>query len=376
MKEVLLNLGRRKLRTTLTVFGITIGIFALAVMGSLSEYLSASIDSGVRYTSEIVRVLPREGLGVGAVQESLGDKIKTLPHVKSVTGGLQSQITTEGSNDIFSGKTAMGIDPESATYVFGKIPLENGRLLQAGDTSAAVLGHSLAAQSNLKVGDSEQIKDTKYKVVGIFQPTQNNQIDDIAIVPLIALQKASNVPGIVSFFVVVPDNPGNADLVAKQINEKYPKDFNALSPSDLKKQIQQGLLIFNVIILAGAGLAMIVGGFATINTMIMSISERTREIGIKKAIGASNSQIMGEFLLESAMIGFFGGLIGIGLGKLATIAINAYTRTHVSGLEIFSLTPRLALLALGFATLLGAVAGIVPAIVAARMNIVKALRTE
>ena len=377
MKESLLNLKRRKLRTVLTILGITIGIFALSVMGSLSEYLTNSIDSGIRYTGDIVRVLPRGSFGIGAVQESLGQKLTTLPHVKSVTGGLETQIDSSDSNsNPFSAKTAFGINPESANDVFGKIPLQDGRLLQKDETDTTVLGHNLAAQSNLKVGDTETIKDTKLKVVGIFQPTQNNQIDDAAIVPLKIIQKATNVPGIVSFFVVTPDQPENADLVAKEVNDKYSKDFNALSPSDLKKQIQQGLLIFNIIILAGAGLAAVVGGFATINTMIMSISERTREIGIKKAIGASNRQIMQEFLLESALMGFLGGAIAVGLGKLATIAINAFTASHANGLQIFSLTPRLALLSIAFATFLGAIAGIIPAISAARMNIVSALRTE
>lgn len=376
IKESLLNLRRRKLRTGLTVFGITIGIFALAVMGSLSEYLNASIDSGIRYTGDIVRVLPRGGVGVGAVQESLGNKLKSLPHVKSVSGGLQGQIDSEDNNNLFSGKIAFGVNPETSTDIFGKIPLQDGRLLQKGETDTATIGHDLAAQGNLKVGDTEEIKGLKFRVVGIFLPTQNGQIDDAAVVPLSAMQKASNVPGIVSFFIVIPDSPSNADTVAQEVNSKYKNDFNALSPSDLKKQIQQGLLIFNIIILAGAGLAAVVGGFATINTMIMSVSERTREIGIKKAIGASNGQIMREFLVESALMGLLGGLLGTGLGKLATIGINAYTKGHVSGLEIFSLTPRLALLTIGFAMILGAIAGIIPAISAARMNIVKSLRTE
>ena len=139
-------------------------------------------------------------------------------------------------------------------------------------------------------------------------------------------------------------------------------------------ETRRGLLIFNVIILAGTFLAVIVGGFSTLNTMIMSITERTREIGIKKAIGASQITILKEYLFESAFIGFLGGLLGLGLGYLGTIAINQTTKNLANGLEIFSLTPRLAIITLLFATFLGSLAGLLPAINASRMNIVKALK--
>jgi len=122
--------------------------------------------------------------------------------------------------------------------------------------------------------------------------------------------------------------------------------------------------------------AAVVGGFATVNTMIMSVAERTREIGIKKAVGASDGQLIREFLLESALIGLLGGAIGVAIGKVATIFINEFTKANVAGLSIFDLTPRLALLALAFATVIGGVAGLIPAVTAARMNVVNALRTE
>ncbi len=147
-----------------------------------------------------------------------------------------------------------------------------------------------------------------------------------------------------------------------------------MSPEDVVNETRRGLLIFNVIILAGTFLAVIVGGFSTLNTMIMSITERTREIGIKKAIGASQITILKEYLFESAFIGFLGGLLGLGLGYLGTIAINQTTKNLANGLEIFSLTPRLAIITLLFATFLGSLAGLLPAINASRMNIVKALK--
>jgi putative ABC transport system permease protein len=376
LTEALRNLGRRKLRSGLTIFGITIGIFALSVMGSLSEFLNQTVDSGIRYTGSIVRVLPKNSVtGIGVVRESEGEKFKTLAHVKEVTGFLVAP--AEDTTSVgFSTKQIQGLDPAVAQDIFGTVPLADGRMLTSGDDRKVVLGQQVAASAGLKVSEETTFRDYKVTVVGIFKPTQNPQIDNVILAPLKNVQELAATPGIVSAFAVVPDNPSNADLVADEINKAYPKQFNALNPTELKKQVQQGVLIFNIIILAGAALAAVVGGFATINTMIMSVAERTREIGIKKAVGASNNQIMFEFLVESALMGFLGGALGVAIGKVATLAINSYTKTNVSGLEIFDLTPRLALLALAFATGLGAFAGLIPAFSAARMNIVRALRTE
>lgn len=379
MSEIIRNLARRKLRTGLTIFGITIGIFALSVMGSLSEYLNTTIDAGIRYSGDLIRVLPKTGIGgLGVMKESLGDELKTLPHVKAVTGELAFPLEEQagGAANPLSAKFGAGIDPAVAADALGQIGLESGRMLQAGDGKVALLGHSLAANAGLSVGGTKEIKDVTFTVVGILKPTQVSELDNSAVVPLHEAQDFLGSGSVVNLFVVVPDDSANSQGIADQINKDFPKTFNALSPGDIKKQAQQGTLIFNIIILAGAALAAVVGGLSTINTMIMSVAERTREIGIKKAVGASNPQIIREFLTESAVIGLLGGAVGVTLAKIATLAINAYTKANASGLQVFDLTPRLILLALGFAVVLGALAGLIPAISAARMNIVKALSEE
>jgi len=126
--------------------------------------------------------------------------------------------------------------------------------------------------------------------------------------------------------------------------------------------------------MAAALLALVIGGLAVINTMIMAVSERTREIGLKKAIGATTKAIMGEFLLESSFIGLVGGVIGFGLGLAVTTLINA-TMPASQG-AIFLVTPGLAVLCIGFALGLGTVAGIIPAFRASRMDPVAALRSN
>jgi putative ABC transport system permease protein len=119
---------------------------------------------------------------------------------------------------------------------------------------------------------------------------------------------------------------------------------------------------------------LIIGGLSVVNTMFMAVAERVREIELKKAGGATTFNIIGEFLAEATLIGVLGGVIGYGLGTLITILANASTPPGQS--TLFLITPRLTLLAIGFATALGAVAGVLPAWGAARLDPVIALRNE
>ncbi|HET7713789.1 MAG TPA: ABC transporter permease, partial [Patescibacteria group bacterium] len=353
MTEAFRNLTRRKLRTSLTIFGITIGIFALAVMGSLSEYLNTTIESGLRYSGDIIRVLPKRSTfpGSGTVPESLGNDLKTVANVKAISGGItlpadpnsQPNAVSFGSPKFF-----MGVDPSIMPEIFINLSLSEGRMLSSGDETAVVIGHDVAVQGNFGIGSIKNVYNTNFTVVGVLKPTQSAGIDGMIVAPLPTVQRIQKTPGIVNFFLVVPDRPENAQAVADEISRHFKDDFSVMSPGEIRKQVAQGSLIFNIIILAGAALAAVVGGLSTINTMIMSVAERTREIGIKKAVGASHGQIVREFLTESALIGFLGGLMGISLAKIATIFINQFTSNNAGGLEIFSLTPRLALLALAF----------------------------
>jgi putative ABC transport system permease protein len=166
--------------------------------------------------------------------------------------------------------------------------------------------------------------------------------------------------------------PGvNLDTLANRITATV-QGVKATKPSDLVSSFKSGGAVFTFMTTAAALLALIIGGLSVVNTMIMSVTERTREIGLKKAIGAKTRRILGEFLAESTAMGLLGGAIGFVLGLLLTMALNG---SDPSG-GIFLITPRLTLIALAFAVALGAGAGVVPAMRAARMDPVTALRAQ
>jgi putative ABC transport system permease protein len=166
---------------------------------------------------------------------------------------------------------------------------------------------------------------------------------------------------------------GELDKIADRINAQV-SGVKASKPSDLVNSFKQGGAIFTAITTAAALLALIIGGLSVVNTMFMAVAERVREIGLKKAVGATTFDIMGEFLAEATLIGVIGGVIGYGLGALIIILANASTPPGQS--TLFLITPSLTILAIGFATALGAVAGVLPAWRAARLDPVIALRNE
>jgi putative ABC transport system permease protein len=177
--------------------------------------------------------------------------------------------------------------------------------------------------------------------------------------------------------VTVYGRPGSSisqlDKIADRINSQVTQ-VKATRPSVIVDGFKSGGAIFTGITTAAALLALVIGGLSVVNTMFMAVAERVREIGLKKAVGATTRHVMREFLLEATFIGLVGGLIGYGIGLAITLIANATTPAGQS--TLFLVTVRLTVFAIGFAIALGAVAGILPAWRAARLDPVTALRNQ
>ncbi len=386
MNEAISNIWRRPLRAALTILGIVIGVFALTVMGALAEKLNVLVDGGDEYFRTRIFVFD-EGAASGfqassrPITRDLVDQIATLDGVERATPVLQTLLDPDEVGGFDIPELLTGIEPQ--TWYDDRVDLrvDAGRFLEADDADVTVIGADLAARYDLRVGDTFTMRDRAFEVIGVLERTLTFP-DKIAYVPLRNAQEiyVASVPEafqertdeLATQIEVFPTDLADADAIAASIEEAV-EGVRTVTPEQVADQIGQASIVFNLIIVGASVIAVIVGGLSVVNTMVMTVSERVREIGIKKAVGAPTGAILREFVIEATLLGAIGGLIGLSAGALLVVVLNA--QTAGSGTTVFLLTPMLLLRSFVFATVLGAIAGIYPALRAARLDPVTALRS-
>jgi putative ABC transport system permease protein len=384
------DLGRRKLRSSLTITGIMIGIMALVVFGSMANKIDALVKGGSEYYKDKVTVSAKGGyMGIGGVLSTrMTDQISQLDGVDVVFADVAMMLSDDqsgvsmGTPPMITGGVA-GADKGRETF---KLSYATGRALSPQDegSNVVVLGSDLARQFKASVGDTVTLRSVQFKVVGVLEPTLTAP-DNEAMVPMAAAQQLYiktlptlvadklNVSEIATGLVVYPKPGVDPQKIADEINASIP-GVTPMTGADFDKQIGAATSMLNSILIGIGLISLLVGGLSVINTMAMSVAERTREIGIKRAIGASRWRIRREIVIESAIIGLVGGLLGLGLGAVITYLGNEAGRS--SATILFDLTAGTAISSVAFATILGATAGFIPAWHASRLDPVTALRYE
>jgi putative ABC transport system permease protein len=390
MMDIIRNLSRRKFRTFLTILGILAGTLALTVMGALSEKLNALFNGAVTFYNTRIIVQPRAGVPGLVLAPTLS--MEVIQAIRQVPGVSAAFPTTymllrqeqQGNLPVTLGMPSLvvGVDARrfDNTKVRDPIIVVSGRLFRPGENGIAVLGIDLAQASKVGVGDVFKADGRDFRVVGILERTLTVR-DNMMFIPLSDAQElfALSLPYLfgrqpevlVSEIEVYPDNLAQAGEIAETINHRI-KGVRAVPPGEIERRFRQSLIIFNVIAISSAAIALVVSGLSILNTMVMAVSERGAEIGIKKAIGATNAAIAKEFLGEAIIMGLVGGVLGLASGALLVLLLNESWLTQ--GIVIFLITPRLTVFVLVFAVLLGAGAGLYPALRAARRSPVEALR--
>ena len=386
------DLGRRPVRTTLTILGITIGIWALVVFGSMANKISALVAGGETYYANKVTLSDSTGSigGFSAAPMSMATvaKVQAVEGVDVVDPAVmmlmddQASAVSFGVPPMITGAQA-GSDQGRETF---KIFIADGRALTLQDEgqNVTVLGSDIARKYDKHPGDTILLKGLPFTVVGIREPTLTAP-DQAAAVPLTAAQQllVDSLPpalqgqvrpaDVATSMAVYPKAGVDPEVLANRIEAQVP-NVKTMTAKDFDAQVGSATGILDSILVGIALISLAVGGLSVVNTMAMSIAERTREIGIKRAIGGSRSRIVREFVVEAAIIGFIGGMIGLALGAAVVTVVNESSRS--SGTILFDLTAGTAITAVLFATILGAAAGFVPALHAARLDPVTALRYE
>lgn len=386
--RIIRNVFRRRLRAFLTIFGITIGVFALVVMGSMAEKINLLVDGGLRYYSDKVTIAdastPAGGFSMTPISVDRVAEIEQVKGVARASASIYMLLNKDQGMSMGVPQGVLGSDLRSVGYESFTLSMAAGRDLTAADVGKAVVGSDLAKALNAEVGKNIAIRGRTFEVIGIYDKTLTAP-DNTAVISLKDTQELlyADLPAIIQNQVepaqlatgitAYPEPGVDPDQLAATIQNTVP-GITATGPQEITDQFKSATKIFNSIIFGVALISLLVGGLSVVNTMTMSVYERTREVGIRKATGASQRQIVGHFLVESALIGFLGGATGLLLGWAATVAVNAVMSG--GGTVLFLLTPRLALGSVAFAVILGVGSGFYPSLHAARLKPVLALRYE
>ena len=379
------NLRGRPGRTTLTIAGIAIGILALVVVGSLAERLHEIVGRSMAVNAGTVFAVIDEGVlvrGDSAEVRRAGHSLMQLDGVAQIVPEVVLPYRGDpgGSGRFGPPSLIFGFAGEDRMARARTLTLSAGRDARPGEARVAVIGADFAAGEAVHIGDVIALYGSSYTVIGVYD--KSFTLFDAAIVVPFAdaqgLLDQSIPPNIASLphngitaFLVIPKPGIDTGLLAARINTIA--GLNARDPAEVAASVASTVTIFDEIVFGAALIALIVGAFSIVNTMTIAVAERTREIGIRKAIGARDRDVLGEFLVEAGAIGAAGGLAGIIAGALAVAYVDARSAGGGS-LALFALSPRVVLGAFAFSVILSIIAGLVPAFSAARLAPTEALR--
>ena len=360
-----------------TVLGIAVGVAGLVSLGAMAERITRFIDGGDRFVLGQISVAG-EGMGMGAGFTAGGlltsakiAEIAAVPGVAAVQPQVMLPISTSTSHFMtMTQELVLGLDPASAmaNRNYRELPVRTGRFLAPGDRRVAVLGSDFAASRRLAVGGRLTIGAVELSVIGILEKTLTAP-DRFALVPI---EDARDLwlrrdPMLVQVFgggalkredlnsgAAVAWRPGeDPDALARRIRDGV-RGLNVTVPGELSKLLRQSTAFFSALLLGMGVLGLVIGGLSLSNTVTAAVFERLRDFGIKRALGATDADLLREIVGEALGVSLWGS--GVGVALALGIGWVVDTRTLRDGQQLFLFSPRLLVFALAFAVILGLLA--------------------
>lgn len=361
------NIARHKFRSILTIFGISIGVMTIVSMTIMGEGVKNTTEDLLKAGGADLNVFQKGASDVmfSSVPESKEKDLLDLNFVSEVDGQLFHILRTKASPFFF----LIGTSPDG--FSIKDLEVTEGRNLSA-KSKEIVLGKIAADNLKLKAGDTFPIDSVKYKVVGIFE-SSNIYYNGGGLVSLKDAQKLANKPGQATLFLVKLKKGTDVKSASKQIEKKVSGVTVVASLEDVAK-VDQGTEALDAIAWGISLLAIIIGGIGVMNTMVMSVFERTREIGVLKAVGWSSRRVLAMILMESLFITIVAALVGLGLGVLVVKGVTMVPAVNMILKPAF--TSKAFIRAVVVAVGVGLFGGIFPAIRASRLSPMGALRYE
>jgi ABC-type lipoprotein release transport system permease subunit len=359
------NLWRRKTRTLLTILGIAIGVGAVVSLSAFGAGFATGFERMMSGSNADLSVVQKDAMisFLSILDEEVGEELQAIPGVERVSGSIMSLMQMPESPYF----TVFGEDPKG-------FPIEHFRVVQGqslGGRRQILIGRLTAEAFNKQIGDSFKLGNSTFKIVGIFE-TGVNMEDGGAVISLEDAQRVFDRRGRVNNFSLKLRDARRIDEIKEEIEVSFP-DLSANRSGDATVQTQALEMYRSMGWFLGM-FAVIVGGLGMMNTTLMSVFERTREIGVLRAVGWRKGRVMRLILGESLALGLIGGLVGLalGLGLTSLASLSPSVASMLQGVY----EPQIFIQALVIALLLGGVGGLYPAWRASRLEPVDAMRTE
>lgn len=373
-----------KIRSFLTMLGIIIGISSVIIMLAVGEGTKKQITDNIEKLGTNLITVSITGNRTAAITDAELNDLKTKPGVKEIAPTL-----TQGSVNIKAGDKTSTTSLESSTPVYAqvrKIEVSDGRFINDRDQEnrykVLVIGTETANNifgTTDVVGKNMYVNGIEFNIVGVIKSTgssSNGSSDDRIILPLSTAERLLMNTKIKSFYVEAE----NKDKVSEAmgylqlfLNKKYNNDttsYRIFDQTSLLDTVNTTTASLTAMLAGIAGISLVVGGIGIMNIMLVSVIERTREIGIRKAIGAKRATILMQFLIESVCISGLGGIIGVAIGFLGSYGLQSLFKLNVL------ISNNVVIGSFLFSVCVGIVFGMYPANKASKLNPIEALRFE
>jgi len=399
------DLAANKTRSFLTMLGIVIGISSVILVMAIGAGAQQLIVSQVtKMGTNIIGVLPGKsetagipisamGITITSLKKEDAEAIKNLPYITAASSYVTGRDTVSYKKEVKMSDLT-GVSPDYTAVE--EAPLEKGYFFnqqqQSSFARVAVLGHTLAQElfgNANSLSKKIRIRGRTFEVIGVLEEKGNTlfgEVDNQVFVPVTTMQKDLLGINYVNFIRVKVTDSSKMELAQTEIENLLrhrhriknaaKDDFTVKTMEqmlDILKEVTGAIQAFLVLVVA---ISLMVGGIGIMNIMLATLSQRIREVGLRKALGAKNKDIFIQFLAESSLLTFIGGLLGIILGAGIGLIVAYFIRLWTGFAWHFLISPGQIILAVGVALVIGAVFGLYPAQKAAKLDPIKALRYE